>query len=156
MHRVILPFHVVRTAVLHTCSMYLNVHVLCCFALFVCLTLLASFFLPSHLSFKNMYINVHVMSAFCLPHIISCTVSFLFTYPIWQFSLLPAFPHLLHMQVCNFNTSFSDGRLLCYLIHHYHPSLLPLNFIQNTTTLSEVSALCMVGLHGRCNCSYLK
>ena len=25
--------------------------VLCCFALFVCLTLLASFFLPSHLSF---------------------------------------------------------------------------------------------------------
>ena len=33
--------------------------VLCCFALFVCLfvclPLLASFFLPSHLSFKNMY-----------------------------------------------------------------------------------------------------
>ena len=29
--------------------------VLCCLALFVCLTLLASFFLPSHLSFKNMY-----------------------------------------------------------------------------------------------------
>ena len=29
--------------------------VLCCFALFVCLTLLAAFFLPSHLSFKNMY-----------------------------------------------------------------------------------------------------
>ena len=28
--------------------------------LFVCLTLLASFFLPSHLSFKNMYIHVHV------------------------------------------------------------------------------------------------
>ena len=32
------------------------VHVLCCFALFVCLTLLASFFLPSHVSFKNMYL----------------------------------------------------------------------------------------------------
>ena len=31
--------------------------VLCCFALFVCLTLLASFFLPSHLSFKNMYME---------------------------------------------------------------------------------------------------
>ena len=29
--------------------------VLCCFALFVCLTLLVSFFLPSQLSFKNMY-----------------------------------------------------------------------------------------------------
>ena len=36
------------------------VHVLCCFALFVCLTLLASFFLPSHLSFKNMYIHVYI------------------------------------------------------------------------------------------------
>ena len=33
--------------------------VLCCFALFVCLTLLASFFLPSHLSFKNMYVCVY-------------------------------------------------------------------------------------------------
>ena len=32
--------------------------VLCCFALFVCLTLLASFFLPSHLSFS---IHVHVV-----------------------------------------------------------------------------------------------
>ena len=32
--------------------------VLCCFALFVCLTLLASFFLPSHLSFKNMYVPI--------------------------------------------------------------------------------------------------
>ena len=32
---------------------------LCCFALFVCLTLLASFFLPSHLSFKNTYIYIH-------------------------------------------------------------------------------------------------
>ena len=32
--------------------------VLCCFALFVCLTLLASFFLPSNLSFKNMYIDI--------------------------------------------------------------------------------------------------
>ena len=28
---------------------------LCCFALFVCLTLLASFFLPSHFSLKHMY-----------------------------------------------------------------------------------------------------
>ena len=35
--------------------MYNVLGVLCCFALFVCLTLLASFFLPSHLSFKNMY-----------------------------------------------------------------------------------------------------
>ena len=34
--------------------------VLCCFALFVCLTLLASSFLPSHLSFKNMYVYMYV------------------------------------------------------------------------------------------------
>ena len=34
--------------------------VLCCFALFVCLTLLASFFLPCHLSFKNMYIYLTI------------------------------------------------------------------------------------------------
>ena len=43
--------------------------VLCCFALFVCLTLLASFFLPSHLSFKNMYkfyyVHVHVSDGAC-------------------------------------------------------------------------------------------
>ena len=32
--------------------------VLCWFDFFVCLTLLASFFFPSHLSFKNMYIPV--------------------------------------------------------------------------------------------------
>ena len=42
------------------------------------------------------------------------------------------------VQVCNFTNSFSDGRLLCYLIHHYHPSLLPLHLITNYTTLSEV------------------
>ena len=35
--------------------------VLCFFALFVCLTLLASFFLPSHLSFKNMYMYMYIL-----------------------------------------------------------------------------------------------
>ena len=34
---------------------------LCCFALFVCLTLLASFFFPSHLSFKHVYTHVCVL-----------------------------------------------------------------------------------------------
>ena len=46
----------------YACVLYIYIYiylymsalgVLCCFALFVCLTLLASFF---HLSFKNMYI----------------------------------------------------------------------------------------------------
>ena len=40
--------------------MYMGV--LCCFALFVCLTLLGSFFLPSHLSFKNMYTIIIIIS----------------------------------------------------------------------------------------------
>ena len=44
-----------RSVVAHTCTCKTALGVLCCFALFVCLTLLASFFLPSHLSFKNMY-----------------------------------------------------------------------------------------------------
>ena len=44
--------------------------VLCYFALFVCLTLLASFFLPSHLSFKNMYIPQSVL----LTHCPTCTI----------------------------------------------------------------------------------
>ena len=42
--------------------------VLCCFALFVCLTLLASFFLPSHLSFKNMYVYIELeLAVFFFP-----------------------------------------------------------------------------------------
>ena len=43
--------------------------VLCYFALFVCLTLLASFFLPSHLSFKNMYMYMYLY--FTLYHVYS-------------------------------------------------------------------------------------
>ena len=41
--------------------------VLCCFALFVCLTLLASFFLPSHLSLKH--VRIYRKSTDC-----SCTL----------------------------------------------------------------------------------
>ena len=49
--------------------------VLCCFALFVCLILLASFFLPSHLSFKNMYLYVYIImhGAFGL-RFVSCSM----------------------------------------------------------------------------------
>ena len=49
--------------------------VLCCFALFVCLTLLASFF---HLSFKNMYMYEGIKSRIAqdtfqpMPGLISC------------------------------------------------------------------------------------
>ena len=41
----------------HTCTCT-ALGVLCCFALFVCLTLLASFFLPSPISHQNMYIHI--------------------------------------------------------------------------------------------------
>ena len=56
----------------HPRHMYMSaLGVLCCFALFVCLTLLASFFLPSHLSFKNMYMyNIYTLSG----GILICTV----------------------------------------------------------------------------------
>lgn len=30
--------------------------------------------------------------------------------------------------------AFSDGRVLCYLIHHYHPSLLPEEAVSHSTT----------------------
>ncbi|XP_072919609.1 abnormal spindle-like microcephaly-associated protein [Hemitrygon akajei] len=38
------------------------------------------------------------------------------------------------VKVENFTVPFSDGRVLCYLIHHYHPSLLPVNNICQRTT----------------------
>ncbi|KAM3876201.1 abnormal spindle-like microcephaly-associated protein [Diretmus argenteus] len=34
----------------------------------------------------------------------------------------------------NFTVSFSDGRVLCYLIHHYHPSHLPEEAVSRCTT----------------------
>ena len=45
--------------------------VLCCFALFVCLTLLASFFLPSHLSFKTCIVHLHsfICTCTCIVHL---------------------------------------------------------------------------------------
>ena len=48
--------------------MYIHVRVYTymCFALFVCLTLLASFFLPSHLSFKTCtYGDYYRYSVYC-------------------------------------------------------------------------------------------
>ncbi|XP_077390631.1 abnormal spindle-like microcephaly-associated protein [Festucalex cinctus] len=34
----------------------------------------------------------------------------------------------------NFTVTFSDGRVLCYLIHHYHPSLIPEEAVRHSTT----------------------
>ncbi|KAJ8277947.1 hypothetical protein GJAV_G00082010 [Gymnothorax javanicus] len=50
----------------------------------------------------------------------------------------------------NFTVSFSDGQILCYLIHHYHPSYLPLEAVhQNTTQTVECAQRGRLGL----NCS---
>ena len=57
---------------------------------------------------------------------------------------------LVFCQVENFTVSFSDGRALCYLIHHYHPSHLPLDSVrQDTTQTVEYSGQGRVEL----NCS---
>ncbi|KAM8816330.1 abnormal spindle-like microcephaly-associated protein [Rhynchonycteris naso] len=37
-------------------------------------------------------------------------------------------------RVENFTVSFSDGRVLCYLIHHYYPCYVPLDAIRQWTT----------------------
>lgn len=44
------------------------------------------------------------------------------------------FTFLILNQVENFTVSFSDGRVLCYLIHHYHPCYIPLEAICQRTT----------------------
>ncbi|XP_022094618.1 abnormal spindle-like microcephaly-associated protein homolog [Acanthaster planci] len=41
------------------------------------------------------------------------------------------------LKVENFTVAFSDGRALCYLVHHYHPSLLPLGLINQDTTQTQ-------------------
>ncbi|MGH0160863.1 UNVERIFIED_CONTAM: hypothetical protein FKN15_072276 [Acipenser sinensis] len=53
-----------------------------------------------------------------------------------------------NIKVENFTVSFSDGRVLCYLIHHYHPCYLALNSIgQNTTQTVECGQRGTVGLN---------
>ncbi|XP_026556248.1 abnormal spindle-like microcephaly-associated protein [Pseudonaja textilis] len=39
-----------------------------------------------------------------------------------------------NIKVENFTVSFSDGRVLCYLIHHYHPCYVPLEAVCKLTT----------------------
>ncbi|XP_055077433.1 abnormal spindle-like microcephaly-associated protein [Periophthalmus magnuspinnatus] len=44
------------------------------------------------------------------------------------------------VKVENFTVSFSDGRVLCYLIHHYHPGLVPESSICQSTTQTVESS----------------
>nr|XP_043900107.1 abnormal spindle-like microcephaly-associated protein [Solea senegalensis] len=39
-----------------------------------------------------------------------------------------------NLKVENFTVTFSDGRVLCYLIHRYHPGLVPEEAISHSTT----------------------
>ncbi|XP_077450851.1 abnormal spindle-like microcephaly-associated protein [Stigmatopora argus] len=50
----------------------------------------------------------------------------------------------------NFTVTFSDGRVLSYLIHHYHPSLIPEESIRHHTTQTVD---CSLGGRLELNCS---
>uniref|UniRef100_A0A8B9Z8A6 Assembly factor for spindle microtubules n=1 Tax=Buteo japonicus TaxID=224669 RepID=A0A8B9Z8A6_9AVES len=53
-----------------------------------------------------------------------------------------------NMKVENFTVCFSDGRVLCHLIHHYHPCYVPLEAVcQRTTQTVECSRTHTVGLN---------
>uniref|UniRef100_A0A8B9T7X4 Abnormal spindle microtubule assembly n=1 Tax=Anas platyrhynchos TaxID=8839 RepID=A0A8B9T7X4_ANAPL len=53
-----------------------------------------------------------------------------------------------NIKVENFTVCFSDGRVLCHLIHHYHPCYVPLEAVcQRTTQTVECSRTHMVGLN---------
>ncbi|NXU05524.1 ASPM protein, partial [Buphagus erythrorhynchus] len=53
-----------------------------------------------------------------------------------------------NIKVENFTVCFSDGRVLCHLIHHYHPCYMPLEAVcQRTTQTVECSRTVTVGLN---------
>ncbi|KAM9378980.1 abnormal spindle-like microcephaly-associated protein [Phaethornis superciliosus] len=53
-----------------------------------------------------------------------------------------------NIKVDNFTVCFSDGRVLCHLIHHYHPCYVPLEAVcQRTTQTVECSKTYTVGLN---------
>ncbi|NXG18365.1 ASPM protein, partial [Grallaria varia] len=53
-----------------------------------------------------------------------------------------------NIRVENFTVCFSDGRVLCHLIHHYHPRYVPLEAVcQRTTQTVECSRTVTVGLN---------
>ncbi|NXC93197.1 ASPM protein, partial [Certhia familiaris] len=57
-----------------------------------------------------------------------------------------------NIKVENFTVCFSDGRVLCHLIHHYHPCYMPLEAVcQRTTQTVECSRTVTVGLNSSCS-----
>ncbi|XP_078741300.1 abnormal spindle-like microcephaly-associated protein homolog, partial [Lampetra fluviatilis] len=45
------------------------------------------------------------------------------------------------VKVDNLSVSLSDGRALCWLMHHYHPELVPASSIHSLTTLTTLTTL---------------
>lgn len=46
----------------------------------------------------------------------------------------------LASQINDFTLSFSDGRALCSIVHHYHPTLLRWELVQQQTTLTHAES----------------
>ena len=42
------------------------------------------------------------------------------------------------LEIENLSTSFSDGRALCFLVHHYYPGFMPKNEIHMNTTQQQM------------------
>jgi len=42
------------------------------------------------------------------------------------------------LEIENLSTSFSDGRALCFLVHHYYPGFLPKSEIKMQTTMHQI------------------
>lgn len=65
---------------------------------------------------------------------VSLSVPLPYLRPFQTSNLTEAWVDALCAQVENFTVAFSDGRVLCYLIHHYHPSLLSDKAVSLLTT----------------------
>ena len=112
---------------------------MCCVALLVCLTLLASFFLPSHLSF-----NVHASTCTCI-HMYSrlfnteCAGELTPIFLSWS-----SFFSLRISSYLSSNLSTVGHRVLVqttlYTVHHYRYTL------GMTVDMYTVLALCSIGL----------
>ena len=117
---------------------------LCCFALFVCLTLLASFFLPSHLSFKNMYMYMYIHICTCAQGVnyfyaclqcstcaVQCVIFVLFIIFICTcITLHVQYVHIIHIYTClyfcsreRWSASQRKTNACVYCIWHHSPDI---------------------------------
>ncbi|THD19867.1 Abnormal spindle protein [Fasciola hepatica] len=50
--------------------------------------------------------------------------------------------HIYGLQISNLDESFADGRALCFLVHHYLPTVIPKGLIRQLTTSTVVDKFC--------------